>query len=420
MTGLAPAQPSLGALLLGCPPAPGFSQPADELPEPWKEQFVSEHTSAAVFSGLFTSNTAGRRWTLQTAPVARLTLQLRPDPAPELWGRQLAVVRQCLALRGDRPVRLVIIVGQVLPLRWALDAVPQALSDVSSGITAVEFRQTLSPVDTSLPRLIHVSVFLRQLATILPNLTTLTLHSCPAMLPTPSQAPRLRQLSMDGVYSGGSCPAVGELLHQLTSFSFHFHPNANVSQLISFAFTTHGTSHTLTHFSTDTLDSQLTDLLLRRTPALTHLTVSTVQLTEDHSSQQWAVQHISISTAEPVTITGQTLAHLPTSKSASKTVVVGPKVTLILEADNSQVRIISTALHLPIRYQEHGTTQDRTSKSTKAKGAACKICQCCQLPLCVAGGALSMRSMQRSCCATACRASTRHCVDVCTSGCLMV
>ncbi len=363
MTRPPPAQPSFGALLLGCPPAPGYSVPADDLPGPWQRQFISRYASkrvilrgrkvgrrcVSVYSGLFTANSAGKRWVLETATVAQLTLRPRPSTPPEAWDRQLAAVRACLQERGGRPVQLLIMVGELLPIAAALSLIPAALQGVSAGITDVKIRyaakapEHLQAEDTWRPQADAATAFLRDLAAALPNLTTLDLITFPATVPQAAQLPSLRQVSADGVYVPGSAQALGSLVPQLTHLQFRFHRMATEFSRFSDAF--RNTSHTLTQLTIDVLNDLILPHLLTQAPTLTHLTAQYVEFRDDYSTRQWGVHSLSITPGEIVDL--EPLAGLPTC-TAGKMVLGSidkfgdPSLTLRISVDDDEVRTAHT------------------------------------------------------------------------------
>ncbi len=295
---------SLGSALFDWPLALGYHASSDAVPSAWSESFI-DCADGDTYWGLFTACGPGRVWVLRTAKRARLTLHIEVGACDAAWLRQLAAIRDALAIRGARRTELTIVfhTGDHGGLIAKLGQVAEALAGVSQGITALHLETYTSDEGA--------------VVTACPNLTTLHLSRLPAALPPPSSLPHLTHLSLGS--AGGAQDAevfriVAPFVTQLQSLKL---PSSYRDTMPWPCLFPKGTSAThLTTLSTDSLlDSELCGLLLDRAPALTHLSVRRVELSESLRDRSWALRELSVTPPSQRHEPLAELAMLPTSTS---------------------------------------------------------------------------------------------------------
>lgn len=157
------------------------------VPSQWRQLFDAEHADSAVYTGVFSSCTAGRDYALRTAP--KITVRLTsPDHAQlharrkAAWRVQLAQVQRALRTRGKLPTGLTL--GRVGgPLSATeRDQVLDTLQDVGRSIKALTVHGI---TDSAL-----TTTFLQRAAATFQNLTTLKVNVCaPCTLPPRTRYP---------------------------------------------------------------------------------------------------------------------------------------------------------------------------------------------------------------------------------------
>lgn len=272
----------------------------EQPPGAWLQVFISEHADAGVFSGLIPSCKSGRRWVLQTAPSARLTLDYSKHQL------SMAEVHAALRERGPRPLSLVIECRVASPRTYearsqsmlaCLASLPEQLAATDSGIT--DIRLSVPSLDMPTP----LSTFLHSLGPHLPHLTTLHLDTCVCALPPPSHLPTLTHLSL---WSKGAnwpdvstaAPAVyasvAAYMPQLIHLGCHISEEwpKPWAALLNPA----TTAYKLTSLDTPLrLTDTLLRLLMQCAPALKRLSVfGIVGLAEGFTDMQWGVEHLTV------------------------------------------------------------------------------------------------------------------------------
>ncbi len=130
---------------------------------------------------------AGRVWALQTSKSATLTIDATASPAQLPVPRQVRAAIRDLAVRGALPTRLCV----------AIDDSPESTA-ASRHITAFLQGTAVTQVELDQGVIAKLSLgpaYTDLLATLsAPQITTLTLTSCNALLPHPASLPSLREL----------------------------------------------------------------------------------------------------------------------------------------------------------------------------------------------------------------------------------
>lgn len=258
---------SWGTAFFGFPAAPGLRVLSDQAPAPWLRALVTQHTDAHGLVSLFRTCKAGTQLVLNEAPSVQLRREKRE--------RRSQWLVDALSMRCS-PQRTVLDIGDAYSKEdrqavWELvERLGNAAGQAVTGLTATR----MDPV--------AAVKFLGYAASVFPNLTTLSAPGC--VLPTTAQLPRLTALKTE-------CPVPAalhshtQLLPQITTLQYSYMRDETWAQLLPSPET-----YALKHFSTlGDLSDELASILVK-CPALTHVRVGDVRLSEQSRQLEWGVR----------------------------------------------------------------------------------------------------------------------------------
>ncbi len=249
----------LAAALFGFPPADGYAEPTQQVPDSWLGLF-EEYADERLRAGLATSCKAGQAYhtpnqVVVSGPDGSKVVTFTIDDS---FGSltSTASLAQAASQHHTDVVEITLRRGpQARRVRLVQAVVDQVLGPFSSTLRSLHIDSALGP------------------------------------LPPPSQLPRLRSLSL-------SCPQEATTSSlaahtQLTSLQLDY---AEVELPFPLILLPGPTAYALCHLSTtQDLDDELLSLLLQRTPSLTHLTVDRLKLTTDAAVQrEWGLVQLQI------------------------------------------------------------------------------------------------------------------------------
>ncbi len=323
---------------------PGRPQPQESGPDAWVAQFVRT-AGSEVRQVLYKSCRAGRDLVLQHAADASVEVNAAAEQGEGALSERLSAVRQGLLVRGRQPTTLCL-THRSEDSASLLSLLPSKLlhGGAGAGISSLLIHE--GPTSDAL------AAFLQQAIPLLPNLMSLTTFSTPSTLPTATQLPKLRELSLelpdrwqlqpgqlDSLFA-----SIGQLLPQITSLSLgdvgvegeEDYPPALYPWPLLLSPDT--TTHTLTHldlWGAATLNAQILSLLLECVPQLKELTVSYLAgLAEGFSDRVWGLEVLSL-TEVPVEGLAGRLAGLPRPRQGRTRVEMMGE--FFLDASTSQV-----------------------------------------------------------------------------------
>ncbi len=154
------------------------------VPEFWVREFIA-HLDPNTLAAVLRSTKDGRKWLLQAADRATLTLRAHGVLSAAVWQGRLREAERGLALRGEPP-RTTLVLRLVTQNAAAVQAVLGMTATARRAITGFELCQaTRSRVP-----------WLHELPHSFPNLTTLHLEYTYDPLPPPDQLPLMKRLSV--------------------------------------------------------------------------------------------------------------------------------------------------------------------------------------------------------------------------------
>ncbi len=284
-----------GGHLFGWTHADGYAAAEQQAPDAWLLLFEQHHCDAETLARVFSACKGGRDWALRRAKGLRLHVDLpAAHLVPAQWDAwqlppsRLAAIQQSLAVRGNQPSSLSLLVGDSASSVSAALSIAPSLQ--GSGVRGLDV--TCQYDSTTSQR--NAEAIIQGLVGLLPQLNTLTTRNYTQSLPTASAAPSVTSLNIHlpapfPFYVSYTQQQIATLLPQLRSLSIH----GPVTTWIMFAPARCAPHLTHLHIQSP-LDHMMLRALLRGAPALRHLHVSKVAaLTTSLSDRTWCVEELT-------------------------------------------------------------------------------------------------------------------------------
>ncbi len=303
----------LAAALFGFPPADGYAEPTQQVPDSWLRLF-EERADDKLRAGLAMSCKAGRAYytpdqMVVSGPDGSKVVTFTIDDS---FG-SLTSTASLAKAAGKRHADVVELVLRRAPRARRVRLV-QAVVDQVLGC----FASTLRSVDLD--------------------------SALYEPFPSPSQLPKLRTLSI--CTSAGSTISSLAAHTQLTSLQLYYEMSeyqAGYVPPFPLILLPGPTAYALCHLTTnENLDNQLLSLLTQRTPSLTHLTVHELALTHSAASSEWGVVQLNLTDDGGHDIEAEQLIWLPKQRGGVVLTVTTELLGVCFEEITEQVRMHTT------------------------------------------------------------------------------